>query len=69
MGLHIADEDEQQTKTSVKKTRKHDAEEKGVEHWVEKRQRKRVRKEEEAQKRKRTVFVGNLPSSCSKKVG
>ncbi|TNM85640.1 hypothetical protein fugu_007911 [Takifugu bimaculatus] len=67
MGLHIADEDERQKKTSVKKTRKHDAEEKGVEHWVEKRQRKRARKEEEAQKRKRTVFVGNLPSSCSKK--
>lgn len=45
------------------------AEEKGVEHWVEKRQRKRARKEEEAQKRKRTVFVGNLPISCTKKVG
>lgn len=69
MGLHIADEDEQQKKTSVKKMRKHDAEEKRVEHWVERRQRKRAKKEEEAQKRKRTVFVGNLPSSCSKKVG
>lgn len=46
-----------------------DAEEKGVEHWVEKRQRKRARKEEDAQKRKRTVFVGNLPISCTKKVG
>lgn len=68
MGLHIADEDERQ-KTSVKKTRKQDTEEEGVEHWVEKRQRKRARKEEEAQKRKRTVFVGNLPISCSKKVG
>lgn len=45
------------------------AEEKGVEHWVEKRQKKRARKEEEAQKRKRTVFVGNLPISCTKKVG
>lgn len=72
MGLQIADEDEQQKNTSVKKKKKHDvteAEEKGVEHWVEKRQRKRARKEEEAQKRKRTVFVGNLPISCSKKVG
>lgn len=44
-------------------------EEKGVEHWVEERQRKRARKEEEAQKRRRTVFVGNLPISCTKKVG
>lgn len=44
-------------------------EEKGVEYWVEERQRKRARKEEEAQKRSRTVFVGNLPISCTKKVG
>lgn len=42
--------------------------EKGVEHWVMKRQRMRTRKEEEGQKRKRTVFVGNLPVSCTKKV-
>lgn len=73
IGLQIADEDEQQKKTSKKKKRKSEvecgAEEKGVEHWVEKRQRKRARKEEEAQKRKRTVFVGNLPISCTKKVG
>lgn len=72
MGLQIADEDEQQKSTSVKKKREAtewEAEEKGVEHWVEKRQKKRARKEEEAQKSKRTVFVGNLPISCSKKVG
>lgn len=73
MGLQIADEDEQQKKACKKKKRKSEvecgAEEKGAEHWVEKRQRKRARKEEEAQKRKRTVFVGNLPISCTKKVG
>lgn len=42
--------------------------EKGVEHWVMKRQRMRTKKEEEGQKKKRTVFVGNLPISCTKKV-
>lgn len=75
MGLQVADEDEQQKKSSKKKKKKRSegtecgAEERGVEHWVEQRQRKKARKEEEAQKRKRTVFVGNLPVSCTKKVG
>ena len=32
------------------------------------RQKLRARKEDEAQKRHRTVFVGNLPVSCTKKV-
>lgn len=41
---------------------------KDTEHWVMKRQKLRVRKEEEAKKRKRTVFVGNLPVGCTKKV-
>lgn len=39
-----------------------------VEHWVMKRQRLKASREEEAVKRKRTVFVGNLPVSCTKKV-
>lgn len=41
---------------------------KDPEHWVMKRQTLRARKEEEAKKRKRTVFVGNLPVGCTKKV-
>lgn len=45
------------------------AEENGVGQWVENRQRKRAKKEEEDHKGKRTVFVGNLPISCTKKVG
>lgn len=39
-----------------------------AEHWVMKRQQRRERKAEEAVKNKRTVFVGNLPVSCTKKV-
>lgn len=39
-----------------------------TEHWVMKRQQQRARKAEEAVKNKRTVFVGNLPASCTKKV-
>lgn len=39
-----------------------------AEHWVMKRQQRRARKAEEAVKNKRTVFVGNLPASCTKKV-
>lgn len=37
------------------------------EQWVMKRQRMRAREEEEVIKRKRTVFVGNLPVSCTRK--
>lgn len=39
-----------------------------VEQWVMKRQRLKARKEEETIKSKRTVFVGNLPVGCTKKV-
>ncbi|KAK2817581.1 hypothetical protein Q5P01_025772 [Channa striata] len=68
--LQNADEDEQGQKTSVKKRKRvasDAAGENDVEHWVMKRQRLKANREEEAVKRKRTVFVGNLPISCTKK--
>ncbi|KAM9363301.1 RNA-binding protein 34 [Symphorus nematophorus] len=66
------DEDEQETTVKKKKAKKRKAPEpesgeNDVERWVMKRQKLRARKEEEAMKRKRTVFVGNLPISCTKK--
>uniref|UniRef100_A0A3B4WHM7 RNA binding motif protein 34 n=1 Tax=Seriola lalandi dorsalis TaxID=1841481 RepID=A0A3B4WHM7_SERLL len=72
-GLQEADDDERGQETSVKKKkRKRKASELGgekdVEHWVMKRQRLKASREEEAVKSKRTVFVGNLPISCTKKV-
>lgn len=70
--LQKADEDERGHETSVKKSRKRKASEVGgendVEHWVMKRQRLKASKEVEAAKRRNTVFVGNLPISCTKKV-
>lgn len=70
--LQNADEDEQGQETSLKKKRKRKVSETGrendVERWVMKRQRLKATREEEAIKRKRTVFVGNLPVSCTKKV-
>lgn len=78
LGLQIADEDEggqeKPSKQKKKKQKKNESElaESGrvndAEHWVMKRQEQRARKEEEAKKSKRTVFVGNLPISCTKKV-
>lgn len=72
LSLQFADEDERGQETPVKKKKKKKTPEPGreidVEHWVMKRQKLRARKEEEASKRKRTVFVGNLPVSCTKKV-
>nr|XP_043872675.1 RNA-binding protein 34 [Solea senegalensis] len=73
--LQNADEDEQEMSTKKKTTTtvrtKRTASESGVhndtEHWVKKRQRTKSCKEEEAAKTKRTVFVGNLPTSCTKK--
>ncbi|XP_047433517.1 RNA-binding protein 34 [Mugil cephalus] len=70
--LQEADEDERGHQTSAAdKKRKRKASELGrdhdTEHWVMKRQRRKAGREEEAQKRRRTVFVGNLPSSCTKK--
>lgn len=38
-----------------------------MEQWVLKRQKLKARKVEEVMKRKRTVFVGNLPVGCTKK--
>lgn len=72
LSLQFADEEERGQETPVKKKKKAAAPEPGrendVEHWVIKRQKLRARKEEEDRKRKRTVFVGNLPVSCTKKV-
>ncbi|XP_026179694.1 RNA-binding protein 34 [Mastacembelus armatus] len=65
--LQNADEDERGQDTSVKRKRKGPGEENDVEHWVRKRQRLKAGRQEEAAKRKRTVFVGNLPISCTKK--
>ncbi|KAM7419938.1 hypothetical protein PAMA_016846 [Pampus argenteus] len=69
--LQNADEEEQQKTSVLKKKKKRKAAEldgeNDVEQWVLKRQRLKVRKEEEAVKKKRTVFVGNLPISCTKK--
>uniref|UniRef100_A0A672GX50 RNA binding motif protein 34 n=1 Tax=Salarias fasciatus TaxID=181472 RepID=A0A672GX50_SALFA len=39
------------------------------ERWVLRRQRLKAGRQEEALKAQRTVFVGNLPVSCTKKVG
>ncbi|XP_068607553.1 striatin-like [Brachionichthys hirsutus] len=66
--LQTADEDERGRETSVKRRRrKEPSAEDGVEHWAVARQRLKARKEEEKVKRKRTVFVGNLPPGCTKK--
>uniref|UniRef100_A0A1A8AGJ2 RNA binding motif protein 34 n=1 Tax=Nothobranchius furzeri TaxID=105023 RepID=A0A1A8AGJ2_NOTFU len=68
-GLQEADEEEEGQKHSAKKKRKSSemGREKDTEHWVMKRQRLKAQKHEEALKNKRTVFVGNLPISCSEK--
>ncbi|XP_071359263.1 RNA-binding protein 34 isoform X2 [Trachinotus anak] len=68
--LQKADDDECGQETSMKKKKRKASElggENDVEHWVMKRQRLKASKEEEAIKKKRTVFVGNLPISCTKK--
>ncbi|XP_008303745.1 RNA-binding protein 34 isoform X2 [Stegastes partitus] len=68
--LQQADEDEQGHKTSVKKKKRKASESAGendAEHWVMKRQKLKANKAEEALKKTRTVFVGNLPISCTKK--
>ncbi|GAA6225671.1 RNA-binding protein 34 [Lates japonicus] len=72
--LQEADEDERGRQASVKQQqqkKKRKVSEAGVEndveHWVMKRQRLKASREEEAVKRKRTVFIGNLPVSCTKK--
>lgn len=74
ISLQNADEDERGKAASArgKKRKVPEAEEEeagnSTEHWVLKRQKLKAQKEEEAIKNKRTVFVGNLPPSCTKKV-
>ncbi|KAM4584632.1 RNA-binding protein 34 [Odontesthes bonariensis] len=68
--LQEADDEEWGQQTSVKKKKRKASElgrENDVEHWVLKRQRLKATRHEEALKRKKTVFVGNLPISCTKK--
>lgn len=60
--LQTADQEEQQQRKATRKRR-----EEGAEYWVMKRRRTKEGKEEEEKKRKTTVFVGNLPVSCTKK--
>lgn len=69
--LQNADEAEQGQTTTVKKKKRKAPEADGeneVERWVIKRQKLRAQKQEEALKKNKTVFVGNLPVSCTKKV-
>lgn len=65
--LQKADEEERGQETNKRK-RKASELDNEAEYWVMKRQRLKAGRQEEALKRKRTVFVGNLPSSCTKKV-
>ncbi|XP_034445679.1 RNA-binding protein 34 isoform X1 [Hippoglossus hippoglossus] len=66
--LQEADEDERGKGMSVKKRKASGSgRENDTELWVMKRQRTKACREEESVKRKRTVFVGNLPISCTKK--
>ncbi|KAM9792235.1 RNA-binding protein 34 [Neosynchiropus ocellatus] len=71
ISLAAADEEEQAAKVKAKKKKvaqqKEAGEASSVEQWVQKRQKLRDRRREEAGKSKRTVFVGNLPLSCTKK--
>ncbi|XP_036962242.1 RNA-binding protein 34 [Acanthopagrus latus] len=71
ISLLNADEEEQGQETPAKKKKRKAPEPDGendVEKWVLKRQKLRSRKAEEAVKTKKTVFVGNLPIGCTKKV-
>ncbi|KAM6942097.1 RNA-binding protein 34 [Lycodopsis pacificus] len=68
ISLQNADEEERgKAAPSKKKKRKEPGAEISAEQWVMKRQRLRASKEEEVVKEKRTVFVGNLPISCTRK--
>ncbi|RVE76571.1 hypothetical protein OJAV_G00010150 [Oryzias javanicus] len=69
-GLQEADDDEQDDSSVRKKKKRKVLEsdrEQDAEFWVLKRQQLKARKREEATKTKRTVFVGNLPTTCTKK--
>uniref|UniRef100_A0A3B5LRP8 RRM domain-containing protein n=1 Tax=Xiphophorus couchianus TaxID=32473 RepID=A0A3B5LRP8_9TELE len=67
--LLTADTDEDVQKSSMRKKRKASeiTGENSAEYWVMKRQKQKANKQEEALKMKRTVFVGNLPISCTMK--
>ncbi|XP_034722411.1 RNA-binding protein 34 [Etheostoma cragini] len=72
LSLQTADEEEGgRGKTKRTRTNKRTAAEAGgesdAEQWVMKRQRLKARKQEEEMKSKRTVFIGNLPISCTRK--
>ncbi|XP_068582902.1 RNA-binding protein 34 [Cebidichthys violaceus] len=68
ISLQNADEEERGKAAPAKKKKKRKADgEISAEQWVMKRQRLKASKEEEAVKEKRTVFVGNLPISCTRK--
>ncbi|XP_062244661.1 RNA-binding protein 34 [Platichthys flesus] len=64
--LQTADEDERGQAVKKRKA-SGSGRENDTEVWVMKRQRTKACREEESAKRKRTVFVGNLPISCTKK--
>lgn len=70
--LREADDEEQDDSSVKKKIKKRKVleldREQDAEYWVLKRQKMKARKHEEATKTKRTVFVGNLPVTCTKKV-
>uniref|UniRef100_A0A3B5LV43 RRM domain-containing protein n=1 Tax=Xiphophorus couchianus TaxID=32473 RepID=A0A3B5LV43_9TELE len=68
--LLTADTDEDVQKSSMRKKRKASeiTGENSAEYWVMKRQKQKANKQEEALKMKRTVFVGNLPISCTMKL-
>uniref|UniRef100_A0A3P9I5C8 RNA binding motif protein 34 n=1 Tax=Oryzias latipes TaxID=8090 RepID=A0A3P9I5C8_ORYLA len=69
--LREADDEEQDDSSVKKKIKKRKVleldREQDAEYWVLKRQKMKARKHEEATKTKRTVFVGNLPVTCTKK--
>ncbi|KAK9540785.1 hypothetical protein VZT92_003213 [Zoarces viviparus] len=70
ISLQNADEEERWNAAPAKKKKRKAPEPEGkisAEQWVMKRQRLKASKEEEVAKEKRTVFVGNLPISCTRK--
>uniref|UniRef100_A0A3Q4H328 RNA binding motif protein 34 n=1 Tax=Neolamprologus brichardi TaxID=32507 RepID=A0A3Q4H328_NEOBR len=69
-GLQKADEDEDGPEKPNRKRKRQTSEsgrEIDTEYWVMKRQRLKASKAQESLKKNRTVFVGNLPISCTKK--
>ncbi|XP_061687178.1 RNA-binding protein 34 isoform X2 [Syngnathoides biaculeatus] len=66
--LSLRDADEDERAPADKKKRGEAGLDKGAERRVLKRQRRRQDKQEEQTKNRRTVFVGNLPVNCTKKM-